>query len=197
LEKINTLAPGSVYSSELWNYSPELMRPTSYGSIAIRNSSEEIINGVLVTPQNTHFKQTSTRVGTSALTPLKEWYTTTYYETATGNLISYDITPWQSSIPKSTVRCVSTSPYHFPSAVKIGDTAATPTFTCNNNLTLDQGNWRAEDAGNGNLKFIVTSNTFDYSNSLTTETRIYTLDPQGNIISFKIDNLESHEFPLN
>ena len=59
-------------------------------------------------------------------------------------------------------------------------------------MTLGQESWRAEDAGKGNLNFILTSKTFSSKDKVVDETLIYTLNPQGEIVSFNIDNMESY-----
>ncbi|HOY22396.1 MAG TPA: hypothetical protein PK002_04545, partial [Cellvibrio sp.] len=46
LEKVNSLTPGKLYSSELVDTNASF-----YGFISIENQPEKVVNGVMVTPQ--------------------------------------------------------------------------------------------------------------------------------------------------
>ncbi len=154
------------------------------------------MNGVLVTPQETYFKHTATRFGTSALTPIELWTVTADIETATGNLLSFSKKIDESASLKgiTIINCSSTSPSHLPARVKAGDRGSTPAFSCDNNVILGEGSWSAENAGNDNLKFIITTQTIGLSKTAVDEVRKYTLDPQGNIISFEINEMKDYAF---
>ncbi|WP_062057454.1 hypothetical protein [Cellvibrio sp. OA-2007] len=184
LEKVVSLKSGVVYSSELFDSAT-----TQYGFIAIENKPETVINGVMVTPQYRYFTVKNSRHGSGNISaPI--WETTSYIDTATKNLISFTTFASQTGMG-TRINCSSTSPYHFPAQVKSGDSDITPGFTCDNNITIAPGNWRAESTTSGHLDFIVQAQTVDISGSLINEVTTYTLDSGGAIVSLKINNLKS------
>ena len=184
LEKINSLTLGKFYSSELVDTNKSL-----YGFISIENQPEKVVNGVMVTPQYRSFTYSHSRFGSGNISAPK-WETTFNIDTATKNLISFT-TFVSSSGMGPTINCVSSSPYHLPSQVKVGDNDSTPSFKCDNNINFDRGSWSAEDAGNGNLNFVIRSKTIDTSSNIIDEIITYTIDSSGNIVSFQINALKS------
>jgi len=184
LEKVTSLTKGALYSSELMDKEIPL-----YGFVSIENQTETVINGVMVTPQYRYFTVKNSRFGSGNISA-PVWETTSYIDTSTKNLISF--TTFASSSGMGTrINCVSTSPYHFPAQVKPGDSDSTPGFTCDNNITIAPGSWRAESISNGNLSFIVQTQTVDTSGKIISETATYTLDAQGTVVSLQINKLKS------
>ncbi len=181
LEKITSVAKGSLYSSELLDKDI-----SQYGFVSIENQTETVINGVMVTPQYRYFTVKNSRFGSSNISA-PVWETTAYIDTATKNLISFTTFASRSGIG-TRINCTSTSPYHFPTQVKAGDSDSTPAFTCDNNISIAPGSWRAESTTNGNLNFIVQTQTIDTSGKIISETITYTLDTQGIVDQYKLIN---------
>lgn len=184
LEKLITLTKDGGYSTELANTDK-----TTYADFSVVNLEETVINGVVVTPQYRRLVIKNSRFGSSTMSA-PTWETISYIDTATKNLISFQLSITRSGIgPK--INCLSTSPYHLPNQIKLGDRDNTPSFACDNNIVLAAGNWRTEKADKGNLNFIVSTQTLGEGASIIDETITYTIDPQGNIIGLKINNLKS------
>lgn len=184
LEKLTNLTKGSLYSSEL------LDKDTfQYGFVSIENKAETVLNGVLVTPQYRYFTVKNSRFGSSNMSA-PVWETTSYIDTSTKNLISFTTFASRSGIGTK-ISCTSSSPYHFPAQVKVGDSGSTPGFTCDNNINIAPGSWRAESTTDANLNFIVQTQTIDTSGKAINETIIYTLDTQGKLVSMQINKLKS------
>lgn len=184
LEKVTSLAKGILYSSELI-----ATEDPKYGFISIENQAETVINGVMVTPQYRRFTMTESRFGSGNISA-PVWVSTFYIDTSTKNLISFSTFASRSGIG-SRINCTSSSPYHFPAQVKSGDSDSTPGFSCDNNVRIAPGNWRAESTTNGNLNFVVQTETVDISGEIIKETLTYTLNTQGTIVSFQINKLKS------
>lgn len=184
LEKVTSLTEGELYSFKLVSAETD-----QGGVVAITNRQETVVSGVIVTPQDRYFTITRRNAGSSNLSaPI--WQTTYHIDTATKNLISF--TTFASSGGIGTrINCSSSSPYHFPTQVKSGDSDSTPGFICDNDIMISSGSWRAESTSNGNLNFIVHTQTVDASGKIMNETTTYTLDPQGNVVSLQINELKS------
>lgn len=184
LAKITSLTQGTLYSSELVD-----KETSEYGYIKFENQPEVVVNGVMVTPQYRYFTYSHSRFGSGNISAPK-WETTFNIDTATKNVISFKTFVSRSGMGP-TINCASSSPYHLPTQVKLGDSDSTPSFTCDNNINLAQGSWRTENAGDGKLNFIIRTQTIDTSSSVIDETATYTIDTSGNILSLQINKLKS------
>lgn len=184
LEKVNNLVQGDLYSTTLLDAESK-----QYGTFSIQNWQEEVVNGVVVTPQYRRFTYDHVRYGSSTISaPTRE--TTSYFDGATKNLISFKLLVTRSGMGPR-LNCVSSSPYHFPSTIKLGDGDALPSFACDNNINLGIGSWSTADGGDGHLNFIVRTQTIDESSQVYEETAIYTIGEQGNIVAFQIGKYKS------
>ncbi len=184
LAKVNDLTTGQIYSSELVNADQ-----SHYGFLSVKNQQEEVLNGVLVTPQYRYLTITNQRYGSSNISA-PVWETTSYIETATNNLISFKLSATAVGIGPI-ISCTSSSPYHLPDQVKLGDAESTPSFTCDGNITFAGGSWHTEAASEGNLNLIIKIQTLDQSSNIIDETTTYTIDPAGNILQVKVNDLVS------
>lgn len=184
LEKVNNLAPGVVYSSELKD-----TETTNYGYIKIENLPETTEDGVLITPQYRYFYYSHSRFGSGNISA-PTWETTLNIDTTTKNLISFKTFVSSSGMgPK--ISCVSLSPYHLPTQIKLGDKDTTPGFKCDNNINIAPGSWHTEAGTDGNLKFIVRTQTIDLSGKIIDEDITYTITQQGNIVALQVNSLKS------
>ncbi|WP_331345525.1 hypothetical protein [Cellvibrio sp. UBA7661] len=184
LENVTSLTAGKVYATELMESDK-----TGFADLYIKNQQETVVNGVLVTPQYRHFVVKESRFGSSTMAA-PTWESTSYFDTATKNVISFQLSVTRSGMGPRII-CTSLSPYHLPNQVKLGDKDSMPGFSCDNNIAFSAGSWRTEKADKGNLNFIVRTQTLDPEANIIDETTTYTIDPQGNILSVQINNLKS------
>jgi hypothetical protein len=181
LKNFNSLQQGLVFSSDLKSTDKTY---EFYGRFSIENNKEEILDGVMVTPQVVIFQKLNSLSGSSALLPVYDWQITYYIETATGNLISFKKTFFFSS---SILNCKSTSPYHMPSAIRVGDSDTTPSFKCDNEKMLDNGSWTAINETRKGIVLKIISKTTDELGNHKNSSISYTLDPNGSIISVMLE----------
>jgi hypothetical protein len=181
LRNFNSLQQGLIFSSDLKSTDKKY---EFYGRFSIINNKEEIIDGVMVTPQVVTFRKLNSLSGSSSLLDVYDWQITYYIETATGNLISFKKTFFFSS---SILNCKSTSPYHMPSAIKVGDSDTTPTFKCDNEKILDNGSWTAMNKTRNGIVLKIISKTTDELGNYKNNSISYTLDPNGSIISVMLE----------
>lgn len=184
LAKITNLTTGNIYSSELVNADK-----SQYGNISIDNWQETVANGVVVTPQYRSFIVKDSRFGSGTISA-PHWEMISYIDTSTKNLISFQLSVTRSGMGPRVI-CTSSSPYHLPNQVKLGESDSMPGFSCDNNISFSAGSWRTEKADKGNLNFITRAQTLDSNGSVVDETTTYTIDPQGNIVSLQVNNLKS------
>ena len=184
LEKLTSLTPGIVYTSEMKD-----AESGYYSLFEIENLSEKVESGVLVTQQRRFYDKSGTRVGSSRMGE-PQWESIFNIETATKNLISFQLFVNRSDLGPR-INCVSSSPYHFPAQVKLGDSDRLPSYACDNNINLGPGAWNTVDAGNGNLNFIVRTQIIDLSSQVIDEIITYTINQQGDIIATQINGFKS------
>ena len=168
LAKLQSTTLGTVYSTQITGSDSN---GTSYtGSISMANRTQEMLGGVLVTPRDLLISLSGG--GTSTVV------TGTSYVDTSNNLIAV-------IIQTTGLVCTPVSPDNIPTTVKIGDFGILSTMTCDDNTTQAR-NWRAEDAGNGNIKIISNATVKDQSNVVISIADVtFTLDSSGNIIAFK------------
>lgn len=171
LKKFNSTAVGVVYKTDITEVDSA---GTNYtGQFSITNLDQEVKNGVLTTPRKVFVTSTVVGQTTVAFTSTA----TSYYDSSTANLISMYLLP-------AKVTCTSSSPYHMPDEVKVGDSDTMSTLTCDDKETLE-GSWRVEDADGGNIKLISNLTTKNGLGSVSTSDIEYTLDSTGTIIAVK------------
>jgi hypothetical protein len=184
LEKITSLSPGTLYASELANTDTG-----GYGFIEIENKAEVVMNGVMVTPQHRHLTFTDQRHGSSNMAA-PVWESTFYIDSATKNVIAFET--FSSRVGMGTrITCTSSSPHHLPTQIEIGDSGIIPGFNCDNNISFPQSNWTATDAGNNNINVNIPNKSVDTSGAMIDQNIVYTLDINGSIVSFSIDDRKS------
>ena len=168
LAKLQSTTLGTVYSTQITGSDSN---GTSYtGSISLANRAQEMLNGVLVTPRDLLISLSGG--GTSTVV------TGTSYVDTSNNLIAV-------IIQTTGLVCTPVSPDNIPTTVKIGDFGILSTMTCDDNTTQAR-NWRAEDAGNGNIKIVSNATVKDQFNVIISVADVtFTLDSSGNIIAFK------------
>lgn len=173
LEKLNSTNLGSVYYAELSGTDSNGGPLT--GTISLVNRAEGTLNGLLVTPRD----------GFSSITlagsdlPLLSALSTTYIETSTGNIQSV-------YVETTDVYCVSESPQHMPSSVKVGDFGSMGVLICDNDTTIN-GTWSAENATNGNVRFVInTTAKGSFDEAINNTGTAYTLNPNGDILSISL-----------
>jgi hypothetical protein len=184
LEKLTSLTPGVVYASEM-----KEAESGYYSLFEIENLSEKVESGVLVTQQRRFYDKSAVRFGSSRI-GAPQWESIFNIETATKNLVSFQLFVSSSGMGPR-INCVSSSPYHFPAQVKVGDSDRLPSYACDNNINLGPGAWSTADAGNGNLNFVVRTQTIDLSSQVIDEVITYTINQQGDIIATQINGLKS------
>ncbi len=176
LEKINSTAVGVAYTTALSGVDSNAVKYTA--SVSIENKAQSVVNGVLVTPREYRLSYASVEASVS-----QENNQVDYRETTSANLVSMLV---------DGVSCTSTSAYHMPATVKVGDAGIVSSLSCNNNDTQER-NWQTEDAGSGNIRIIFTETT---KNPVGTVVKIkyysYVLDSRGNISALKV----SENFPV-
>jgi hypothetical protein len=181
LKNFNSLEQGLVFSSDLKSTDKKY---EFYGKFSIENMKEEVLDGVMVTPQVVTFRKLNSLSGSSSFLGVYDWQITYYIETATGNLTSFKKNFFFSS---SILNCKSTSPYHMPSAIKAGDSDTTPSFKCDNEKILDNGSWTAINETRKGIVLKIISKTTDELGNYKNNSISYTLDPNGSIISVMLE----------
>jgi hypothetical protein len=168
LSELHSITQGTVYTSQLTGIDSN---GTNYtGSISLANRPQEMYNGVLVTPRDLLLNLSNGSTSTTV--------TGTSYVDNSNYLLAY-------TIQTSGLTCTPVSPDKIPTSVMIDDFGILPTLTCNDGTTTIS-NWRAEDAGNGNIKIVSNETTRDSSNVIKSSGDvIFTINGNGNIIGFK------------
>jgi len=164
---LNSTVPGPVYASNLIGSDTD---GNSYtGSISVANRTQEMLDGILVTPQDVLLHLDT---GQQSLT-----VTSTGYTDSSGLFVF-------SEVQTIGLECTPVSPDTWPLSVKIGDFGIRSPLICNDNTTSER-NWRVEDAGNGQIDVVETTTDRDQSNTILQITDItYTLDGAGEIVGF-------------
>lgn len=153
---------GTVYSTQLSGSDSDGGQWT--GSLSIANRSQTMVDGVLVTPQDSLLSLT---LGGSSFASGG----TTYID-ASGYILG--------DISQDGTVCTPAFPYQLPDVVKIGDFGLLPTETCSD-FTVTESSWRVEDAGNGFINFIFSED----DNEGFTGVETYRLNSAGDILAFK------------
>lgn len=169
LSEMQSTEQGTVYSTALTGSDSEGLTYT--GTLLVANRAKEMLGGVLVTPSDALISLTSN-------TGFSVTVTATSNVDASGNLIS-------TVVQTIGQECVSVSPDHMPATAKIGDFGILSTMVCNDGTT-QESNWRAEDAGNGNLKVVTSVTVRDQFNATVSISDVsMTINPAGTILGFK------------
>ena len=135
------------------------------------NREKIMFNGVLVTPQEFIINFSG---GKTSMT-----YAGTRYVDKNGSLLSYVIQTTGQT-------CTPVSLHTMPSSVKIGDFGILPEMTCGDN-TIQEQNWRVEDAKNGNVNIISNVTVKNQLNTIVSVSDVtYKINGSGDILSFKI-----------
>jgi hypothetical protein len=165
LSTLKSTDPGTVYSTPLTGSDSD--GGQWVGSLSIANRTQEMLDGILVTPQDVlvslSFEGRSSRSGS-----------TSYIDTSGYVLVSRD---------QDGTICTPAFPYQLPDFVKVGDFGLAPIDRCFDNTT-SESNWRVEDAGNQNINFITSVLTGDDASSVGESTA--TLNIAGDILAYKI-----------
>lgn len=174
LSALQSTALGTVYTSRLAGSDSNGVSYT--GSVSMANRPQTLLNGVLVTPQDSIINLTG---GGTSIT-----VTGTSNIDTNGNLIIV-------VIQTTGVVCTPVSPDSMPSSVKIGDFGILSSMTCSDN-TVQERNWRIEDAGNGLIDVVTNGTIKNQFNSIVSTTDVtFTIDDSGNIVSFKTVTTQS------
>lgn len=165
---------GTIYSTALTGSDSE--GNTYTGTLSLANRAKVMLGGILVTPTDALISLTSN-------TGYSVTVTSTSNVDASGNLIS-------TVVQTSGQECVPVSPDRMPTTAKIGDFGILSTMVCNDATTTER-NWRAEDAGNGNLNIVSSSVVKDQFNAAVSNTDItVTINTAGTVLAFKaVSNL--------
>jgi len=140
------------------------------GTITLTNNTQEMQNGVLVTPRLLTI-MVSDGIVSSTETEIN-------YIDSDGNLISI-------RNQTTNVSCTATTPDRLPALVKAGDSGVLSTLNCENSTTTER-RWRAEEATNGNVNIVTTFTYKSDANVTVADTDItYTLNDQGVIIAYE------------
>lgn len=174
LSKFKSTTIGSVYKSKLTGSDSNGVNYT--GSIAIANRTQTLLNGILVTPQDSIISVTG---GGKSLT-----VTGTSNIDINGNLISV-------VIQTTGLTCTPISPDMIPTSIKIGDFGILSTMVCNDNTTQER-NWRVQDAGNSTINLISNETIKNQFNTIISVSEAsYIIDGNGNMLSFKAFSTQS------
>jgi hypothetical protein len=159
---------GTLYTSTLSG--SDSLGNSITGSILVANRAQELLGGILVTPQDELLNLNVDGIAISV--------TGTSYIEENGYLVLL-------TIQTTGVTCTPSSPIAFPDFVKVGDFGILPSLICDDNTTQET-NWRVEDGKNGNILLVTSSVIKDQFNSKISTTEItYTIDSNGNLIAFK------------
>jgi len=168
LAKLQSTALGVVYYGDLTG--SDSNGATDFGgSITISNKAQTEFSGVMVTPRY--------------ITISVQGIFLVYGDV--GELF-IDDSGYILSLTQNGTLCTPATLTRFPETVKIGDEAMLSVFSCNNSIISIELSWKTEDAGNGNINFIITKT---YSNSetalfLSSTQSSYTINTSGNIVEF-------------
>lgn len=167
LAEFNSTTVGTVYTTSLEGSDTNGVSYT--GSISLANRAQIMLGGILVTPRDSLFNITG---GGLSITT-----TSTGYTDSSGLFVGL-------VVQTTGLACAPVSPDKFPSSVKIGDFGVRSTLICNDNTTWE-GNWRVEDAGNGEVDFVTSITKKDQFNTiLQIADGAYRLDGAGQIVGF-------------
>jgi hypothetical protein len=109
-----------------------------------------MLGGILVTPRLTLLSITG---GGQTIT-----VTSTTYTDTSGLFVGL-------VVQTTGLECTPVSPDKMPSSVKIGDFGVRSTLICNDDTTYE-GNWRVEDAGNGEVDLVTSVTVKDQFNTI-------------------------------
>ena len=121
----------------------------------------------------------------------EQWKKILNFDSSSGNLISFSIVHFNIGIYGSTTKCISSSPYHMPDKISVGDSDSLPGFSCDNNVYLAGGSWIASSGGEGKVKLSISSKTINISGNVDDEEITYTFDQSGKVVEFKINDMLS------
>jgi hypothetical protein len=141
---------------------------TFTGTTSSDNRSKEMLDGVLVIPNDNKLTLTTTGKTTNL-------NYTTYYDD-NGYLIK---------TVNGDVTCKPVYPDKVPTLIKNGDFGTLSDLTCNDGST-ESRNWRVEDTAAGSVNLILNSTTKDEFNNVTKlSENIYTIDGNDNFTHYK------------
>lgn len=167
LQKRYTTEVGPVYSSAV---SATFSNGDTYtGTLDIVNLAQEMLQGVLVTPQQTTYNLTD------GVTPIQIVYTE--YTDTNGLLIALQ--------KKKGGLCNSFSPDSPPLSVKIGDSGTRSDLGCEN-YDVIKSQWRVEDGGNDNAIYIVSEQIISSNIKSIDNERSLTVNEAGDILNVKL-----------
>ena len=167
LDEFNSTTVGTVYSTQLKGSDTNGVSYT--GSISLANRAQIMLSGILVTPRDTLLSITG---GGNSIT-----VTSTGYTDSAGLFVGL-------AIQTTGLACTPVSPDKLPSSVKIGDFGVRSTLICNDNTTYE-GNWRVEDAGNGEVDLVASATIKDQFNTILQITDVaFRLDGASQIAGF-------------
>lgn len=179
LAKIQSLDTGTLYSAPLTGYDSN---DTNYlGSFRIYNLSQELLDGILVTPSVRYSELDETQ------SPFTETATTeTKYFDTNGDLVLF-------SLQETDLNCTPDSQYRMPNLVTINESGQLPLLRCDDNSTLSHS-WNVEDAGGSNALLVTLRENRNSINALisTTTTQV-TINQEGDILAIKSNR--SNEAP--
>jgi hypothetical protein len=181
LNSLQSTTPGTIYTSQLTGSDTEGESFTGSINFAVR--TQEMLNGILVTPSDLIISLSSDSTASTTVT-------TTGYIDTDGNLI-------ELIIQTTGVTCTPVTPDKLPDSIKIGDFGILSTLICSDNTTQER-NWRVEDASNGNIRIVSNGTIKNENNTFISTTDItYTIDGNGNIIGFKsVTTLYANNYTL-
>jgi len=168
LAEFNSTTVGTVYTTSLKGSDTNGVSYT--GSISLANRAQIMLGGILVTPRDALLNITG---GGLSITD-----TSTSYTDSSGLFVGLAVQTDTGLV------CTPVSPDKLPSSVKIGDFGVRSTLICDDNTTWE-GNWRVEDAGNGEVDFVTSTTIKDQFNTiLRTVDLAYRLDGASQIAGF-------------
>lgn len=167
LAKIHSTAVGNAYLADITGSDSVGIAYTS-GIYKINNLNQIEFTGVMATPR---YEIVDLEANTDAY-----FKSTAFLIDGSGYILATEFKEnW----------CEPTVPVRMPESVSIGDAATLPQFDCGS--ALIELNWSVEDAGEGNIQFIVSRSEIDADGVgivLGTTTAMYTLDAGGNVLEF-------------
>lgn len=165
---LQSTTQGSVYASDLRGRDSTGVSYT--GTIAVANRAQTLLNGLLVTPQDSLLTLSGGNLSVTI--------TSTSYLDEIGNLISL-------SSQTSGLTCTPASPDRLPDIVRVGDFGILSALICTDNITLERS-WRVESAGAGMVNVIVNGTEKDSRNRIVSITdSTTTIDTSGNVVRLK------------
>lgn len=159
---------GSFYTTELTGNDSNGFNYT--GSFELSNRQQEMLGGILVSPQDAKINLRNSSKSISV--------TSTSYIDSDQYLISV-------VVQNGALTCTPASSISNQSTVKIGDSGALSTLTCDDNTT-HISTWKIADGGNGAIKYVTNTTVENQSGDIISTSEItYTISEFENIVAFK------------